>query len=158
MIASELVSKGTRVGFDLKDGEEIDAPAGYGMLHDPTGHHWARCSLLIAPFRRGTVVDPDEVPSYAKAYLGRKYRPHVGEVTLPNKSLNGWERLGEVGRIWYTRGGTKAPFRFQHPIGKKTAFSIFRGKDTATLYRQGRYYRVQLGRGCVLDDRGIVHP
>jgi hypothetical protein len=158
MICSELVTKGTRVGFDMEDGQEINAPPGYGMLHDPTGKSWARCSLLIAPFRRGGLAQEDEVPSYARAYLGRRYRPRIGDVVLPEKSLVGWDRLGRVSRIWYTRGGSKAPFRFQHPIGKKTIFSIFRGKDQATLYKKGRYYRVQLGRACVLDDRGIVHP
>lgn len=154
-----LLCKGKRIAFDMKDGRHVAAPAGAAMLHDPVGTNWAKCSLLIASFTdTGPMEDESKAPSYARSYLGRKYRMRDGEVALPNKSLDGWTNEGEIARIWYTRGGTRMPFRFQHPFGKKTFFSLFRGKDSATLYKQGRYYRVQLGRSCLLDDRGIVHP
>ena len=154
-----LLCKGKDVSFKMKEGGTIAAPRGYGMLHDPAGTNWAKCSLLIAPFKDlGRMDDESKAPGYARSYMGRKYHLRSGEVELPNKSLEGWKNEGEIAEIFYTRGGTKMPFRFRHPFGKRTFFSIFRGNDSATLYKQGRYYRVQLGRSCLLDDRGIVHP
>lgn len=154
-----LLCKGKRVSFEMKNGTKVTPPPGAAMLHDPAGTHWAKCSLLIAAYTDEGLLDDDaHVPGYARAYMGRKYRMRGGHIDTPNKSLDGWQSLGEIHRIYYTRGGTRMPFRFQHPFGKKTFFSVFRGKDTATLYKQGRFYRVQLGRSCLLDDRGIVHP
>jgi hypothetical protein len=153
-----LLCKGTAVSFEMQEGGTVVAGRAKGMFHDPTGRDWAKCSLLIAPYRMEGYAEDDDVPGYARAYKGRNHRMRHVSLELPDKGLDGWSNEGQIKKLWYTRDGTKRPGRYYHPIGKKTVFSIFRGKDAATLYQKGVYYRVQLGRACLLDDRGIVYP
>jgi hypothetical protein len=144
-----LICKGFAVSFIMKSGRKVSAPAGYGFLHDPSGSSWARGSGLVAPFqKRG-----DEISnSAARSYFGND--PKGGAIALPPKSLGAWKRVGEVAEILYTRRRpAKLPTAhaddYYHPISESAR---------VTLYRRGRLLRVELGSGCVWNERGIVKP
>lgn len=157
-----LIVKGSRVRLHMKEGGPLVRPAG-AMMHDPTGRHWPKNSLLIGPFTRGSEKPTEaQYEGAPKEYLGRKYNPHVGSVDLPPKALAEWEDVGEVTRIDYIRPGTKAPGGFRHEFGKPRGFMhavhLVKGKRRPRLRKCGRFYRLDLGPGAILDDRGIAFP
>jgi hypothetical protein len=143
-----LIAKGYTVSFTLAAGGTVKAPAGYGLLHDPTGRSWAKCSGLVCSFRK----DGDEIEDgEAKSYFGKD--PLGGELALPPKSLSEWKKLGPVTEIRYTR---KCPGRkcdnaaaYYHP---------FEQGKLPMLYRRGKMLRLELGSGCEWNYRGIVRP
>jgi hypothetical protein len=143
-----LIAKGYTVLFVLSSGRTAKPAASYGLLHDPSGRDWPACSGLVAPFSKGG----DEVEnSEARKYFGHTARE--GKAVLPPRSLSAWTKVGVVDEVLYTRtrpGHLPASHRgtYYHPIEK----------GTATLYRRGRLYRVELGRGCVWNERGVVRP
>jgi hypothetical protein len=161
-----LMVKGTRVAFDLADGAEIDVRPGLGMMHDPDGKAWPRCSLLIGPFTKGRAMSsPPSAWGAARQYYGRQYAVRQGEVNLPPRALSGWERLGPVTQIWYTRVGSK--YRrsgerpdFRHEYNKPGLLTrMFKGKGRPpVLYSRGEFLRLEMQAGCMLDARGIVFP
>ena len=154
-----LVLKGTDVAFELEDGREIEASKRYGMLHDETGREWPARSVLVGPFRKGG--EAEDPPRRARDYLGRTYTIKQGEAKteIVPRALWNWDELGQVARIYYLRGGTKAPGRWQHPFNKRSAFAVLvKGPGKVTLYKWGAWYRLQLPRGAMLDSRGIVWP
>jgi hypothetical protein len=77
---------------------------------------------------------------------------------MPPRALDEWERVEEVTRIEYRRSGTKAPGDFFHKFGDGRWFRAFIPGKLPTLYRRGSIYRLELGKGCAWDDRGISHP
>jgi hypothetical protein len=148
-----LINKGKNALFEMKDGGEYRARG--GMLHDPSGRYWPRNSVLFGPYRSGS-AKADPHPE-AEHYLARK--PREGSINTPSKSLADWEYLGNVERIFYTRTGNRKPGRYQHTFSKPGALAtIVRGKGMAKLYRCGKFYRLQLPRGAMLDSRGYVWP
>lgn len=154
-----FIRKGTSVWFKLEDGKRVSAPRGAALLHDPSGKQWNKCSALVAPFR--TNVRPAteaEMKGAPSEYLGRSYRASVGTLEVPPRRLSEWERIGVVKEIRYTRGGTKAPGKFFHPFNKRVLMFAFTAGDRAVLYRRGNAMRLEMGSGCIWDDRGIVRP
>jgi len=147
-----LIAKGYAVRVLLERGANqvwVAAPASYGLLHDPSGTDWSKCSGLVAPFSKGggELDDGD-----AKSYFG--HAPREGELALPPKALSRWKRLGVITEIEYTRrrpgnlpADHKAPY--YHP---------FEQGKLPTLYRLGRLLRFEMGPGCVWNWRGIVRP
>ena len=133
------------------------------MIHDPSGRLWPKCSLLIAPLGRSSRdATPEEYEGAPAYFLGRHHRGRVTELDFPNRS-NGWTEVGQVGRIDYVRGGTKAPGGFRHEVNRprgifKVVHLLRGGKAPVTLRKQGKFYRLDLPRGCIVDDRGIVYP
>ena len=157
--ARGLVLKGTDVAFELEDGREIEASKRYGMLHDETGREWPARSVLVGPFRKGG--EAGDPPKRARDYLGRTYTIKQGEAKteIVPRALWNWDELGQVARIYYLRGGTKAPGRWQHPFNKRSAFAVLvKGPGKVTLYKWGAWYRLQLPRNAILDSRGFVFP
>jgi hypothetical protein len=142
-----LICKGFSVSFVLASGKKVKAPGGYGLLHDPSGRDWAKCSGLVAPFQKGGgEIDDRE----AKDYFG--HAPREGALSLPPRALSSWKKLGVVSEILYTRrrpGRLPADHQDQY-------FHPFKG--TATLYRRGRMLRLELGADCSWSWRGIVRP
>ncbi len=130
------------------------------MLHDPRGTSWGKNSLLFVKFRPNVRAPTEtEYEGDAKHYLGQKHRARVGAVELPPRALSSWEKLGNVKQIFYTRVGTKAPGRFQHPFGVRTMLMLWRKGKSPVLYRYGSSaMRLELGSSAILDDRGIVFP
>jgi hypothetical protein len=142
-----LICKGFSVSFVLASGKRVKAPVSYGLLHDPSGRNWAKCSGLIAPFSKGGDEIDDKL---AKDYFG--HTPREGELRLPPRSLSSWRKLGAATEILYYRrrpGNLPA----EH---KDSYFHPFKG--TATVYRLGKMLRVELGPGCDWSYRGIVRP
>jgi len=152
-----MICKGFAVSFDLEDGSKIDAPASFALLHDPTGRHWKKTSILIAPFHRdGVDVEPS---SAAKAYLGSRHSTKQGDVDLPPRPLSAWDYEGDVEQIWYTRHGSKyGGRRFRHRFNSSGLQRLVRGVGRARLYSHGRLYRLELPRGAAVDDRGFLWP
>lgn len=151
-----ILVKGTRVVFDLKDGRSIHAPARAGMLHDPDGSDWKRCSVLVGPFARTREAIEDKKATH---YFGRNYQARACRISLPPKPLSdGWKPIGPLERIWYTRPGTKYPGPFQHKFKRGWLRAIFGLKKRAIVYRRSGWYRIEMPDGCTLDDRGFVSP
>lgn len=145
----------------MHDGPERRAHG--AMLHDPKGVSWSKCSLLFVKFAHGrapaTAAQKRGAP---REYLGKTYNAHVGTVELPPKNLSEWDRVGEVKEIFYTRHGTKASGRFRHvfnaPRGMMHVVFAVKGTRKVILYQRGSAYRIELGKGCIADDRGIAWP
>jgi hypothetical protein len=159
-----LIVKGTRVAFEMTEGGEVVVRPRCGMMHDPQGSSWGKCSLLVGPFNTGRSEPLLEVAAAslksAQQYFGRNYVVREGSVELPPRALSGWERLGPVDRIWYTRGGTKYPGPFKHPFGRPGVLTrLFKGAGKKPiLYTRGAFLRLEMQSGCMLDDRGILFP
>lgn len=158
-----LVAKGHSCLFELEDGRDIKTAG--GMLHDPTGKAWPKHSVLVGRFRGNLRrAQGSEVSRAARSYLGDDHRVSIGNINTPPKPLAGWQRYGKVERIYYTRTGSKfvtrtdGRRRFQHGFGEWHLVNLFRGRGSATLYRRDRYWRLELPRNAVLDERGFVFP
>ena len=149
-----MIVKGTRVELERLDGSILKIPARYGMLHDPEGAQRARCEVFFAPFTELRRV-PETVTPAAKRYLGDNYEARLVRTDIPR---SGWVDAGLVKTIWYTRNGNRGKHRpnedFVHPFRSPIPFR----KNPVPLSRSGRVYRISLGTGCVIDDRGFVFP
>jgi hypothetical protein len=153
---------GTGIRLHLHGKKRLLCPRG-AMIHDPSGKHWPKCSLLIAPMGRGgRKAKPEEYEGAPKHYLGRTYQAKIVELEFPSASGD-WETIGKIDRIDYVRGGTKAPGGFTHKMNAprgvyKVTHFLKGGRADVTLRKSGSYYRLDFPRGCILDDRGIVYP
>lgn len=157
-----LTVKGTRIRLHMAEGGPLIRPRG-AMMHDPTGKAWPKNSLLLGPFKKeGKPVNPRNYEGAPKEYLGRNYNPKEGSVNLPPKGLAAWEDVGVVERIDYVRPGSKAPGRYTHkfntPRGVYHILHAVKGKRRVMLRRCGQFYRLDLGKGAIADDRGIAFP
>ena len=153
-----LIVKGYNVSFDMIDGRQIDAPASYGMIHDPTGRQWKSTSLLVAPYEKGEEAEGDR---HTRDYFGASHLTRMGDIRLPPKSLADWRSEGDVDWIWYHRQGRKhiTPTRSKkHKFNKTSLASLLKGKGRARLYSRNGCYRLELPRNAIVDDRGLVWP
>jgi hypothetical protein len=151
-----LIKKGRACHFIMKEGRGYHA--GGSMLHDPSGRWWPRNSVLCGPFKRQATKSDVEMTTEGRHYLGKR-QAVAYVIDTPSKALGGWQYLGEIEEIRYTRTGRKKPGRYYHVYNKPGAlFTMLKGKGKARLYRLGRYYRVELPRSAVLDARGFVYP
>jgi hypothetical protein len=151
-----LISKGTHVAFGMSSGRLLRASG--SMLHDPIGAAWPKDSLLVATFRHGKRLASDEEKAGApKHYLGREYAAHIGTIDLPPRSIGEWKRIGEVETLYYERPGIRAPGRYYHHFGRRRLEAFFK-KGKAILYKRGSAYRLEMGKGSVATDLGIIFP
>ena len=149
-----LVRKAHGVSFVMKDGKTVRAPHGHGLLHDEDAQVWPRCSVLVGPCAIGQ-RDASLTPK-ARAYFGPGYRARSGQVVLPPRHLSTWKRIGEVERIFYVRDGNiMGGQRFRHRYADRRFF-IF--PIRTVLYRHGRFLRLELPGGCIVNRRGFVSP
>jgi hypothetical protein len=152
-----LINKGRACSFDLVDGGTVSCQG--GMMHDPSGRWWPKNSVLCGPFKKLRAAQPDEGSPQAHHYLGDSHNAMVGVVDTPPRALGSWDFLGEVSEIRYTRTGRKRPGRYFHPFSKPSALAtLVKGKGKARLYRRGRFCRLDLPPGAILDTRGYVWP
>jgi hypothetical protein len=159
-----IVDKGEDVGWILSDGREVNAPRSAGLLHDPEGHKWPKCSFLVMTYRRSTALATDDERSgYPKNYFGKDYEACVSIINTPPKSNDEWDLVGEVKKIFYWRPG-RYEGTYKHEINKpRGIYRVmfwFKGKGKATLFKRGRAYRMDLSpcKKAVADDRGLVFP
>ena len=139
-----ILIKGRRVWCEMRDGREIYCPASFGMMHDPEGEHWPACVLLIGPYRRSRrSVD---LSNAAKDYFGPDYDGHEASIDVPQGA---WKSLGEVSEIFYERTGLTHPGDYRH---------AFRKDSHVILSKSGRFFRLELPKGCVVNWRGFVNP
>lgn len=152
----KIVVKGTAVEFVMRQGRDVVAPSGYGLMHDAVGGLLPRCTLLIGPFRKGGSADDAEVSRAAVKYLGPEADIKRGSAgALPDcSSLDDWRDLGEVQRIYYQRGGDYRGY-YTHPFSGRV-FLVLPGETR--LYRRGRWLRLQLPWACRLNERGFIAP
>lgn len=154
-----LVCMGRKVEIVLRDGREVKPDARVGMLYDESGEFWSPESLLIASFEQGS-----EESAHGYGYFGKQAVVYEGHVDLPPEPLDSWKKLGEVKEIYYDRAGTKFPGFFRHefnkPRGLYKLLFLFKkaAKLPAILYQRGSAFRIELPRGSIVDDRGIVLP
>lgn len=157
-----LLCRGTRVSLKLEDGSSLSFEG--AAMHDATGRAWPKCSVLIGPFPRegARQATEEEMKGAPRQYLGRTYRGKVSQpFDLPPRGLAAWTKVAVVthATIFYTRGGTKYPGRYRHTMNKgRWIIDLVKGEGRATLWRHGRYHRIDLPKGCMLDDRGFVWP
>lgn len=137
-----IIIKGERVAFKMADGSVKRCPPSYGIIHDPDGRQLPRCVVFVGPVRR--TQQPVEGDRKVRAYFGSDYKPKKAFVDLPARA---WHPVGEVVEILYARRGRYAASYF-HPFKK---FS-------PSLSKSGRFYRLELRDGCIVDDRGFVFP
>jgi hypothetical protein len=153
-----MLCRGTRVILELTEGRDIKPPAGYGLLHDTEGKEWPKNVVLLGPFRRGGKTE--EVPSRVRYYLGRTHIIHQGHAateSLP-RELSAWKEVGKLRVLYYCRGGTKGPGCAHHKLNKSIIDRLLHGRGTVTVYKHGRWYRLQFPRNARMDDRGFLYP
>lgn len=136
-----IVAKGYAVTLTLEDGQKLRGPA---LLHDESGKDWPSCSSLVAAFRK-----TQEHLKDVRGYFGAVYQVRRGELQLPPRDLSAWTRVGAATEITYSRHGEHAD-DYYHPFGEKSALPI--------VYRRGGVLRIELGRGCKWNWRGIIRP
>jgi hypothetical protein len=141
-----VLVKGYKVIFKMKDGSRITARSSYGIIHDPEGQVYDRCTVYVGPVVH-TKRRPNAVTSKAKRYYGSKYQPHVVQVEVPTHGP--WKPCGEVVEILYERTkGSQYEGKYFH-IFKRFSPKLLKCKS---------YYRLELQGGCIVDDRGFVFP
>jgi hypothetical protein len=156
-----IVVKGTHVAFDLKgrshdrERPDIVCRASLGLMRDPEGMRWPRCSALIGPFGKG---GPVVESAYARKWVGKGVTTRQGSVALPPKDLSAWKTLGEVETLYYLRPGTRAPGMYRHAFNKDVLSRLVFGRRKVMLRKHGRFYRLDMGDRCTIDDRGFVFP
>jgi hypothetical protein len=153
-----IIIKGSHVRFELRrpegapsaskkpreiSGKIVVLPVAYGIIHDPDGEHFERCECFFGPYK-GTRRQV-EMTSRAKAYMGPSYPATFAVVDVPRGA---WNSVGEVAQIFYRRPG-----RYQ---GKY--FHPFKDGYGPMLSKNGRFYKLALAGGCIVDDRGFVFP
>ena len=121
------------------------------LCHDPAGKVWPKNEALIVKYQ---LTDAQPTQRVSKAL--REYAGDVpffeGEPQIPSGA--DWELLGVVDRIWYERTG-ELEKPYQHPFGEH-------GEPLPNLYTcvvdRKRFYRIDLGREAVWNERGFVTP
>jgi hypothetical protein len=149
-----MVVKATHVELELASGRTVVLPTRYGMLHDPDAEVRPKCEVYLAPY----TLLPGPAPALsrkARRYLGDHYEGRPARTSLP---AAGWRPEGEVRTIWYRRAGNRghARPREDYAHGFRERFTFWR--TPVVLERSGTVRRLNLGRFCVIDDRGFVFP
>lgn len=133
-----------RVVFEMANGKTIRLPASYGTFHDQEGVVLPKCDVFFGPFKK--TRRPVEMNRSHRRYFGADYQAVLA--TLPKIPKDGWKKVGEVAQILYVRKGKRASGGFHHPFKSRQP----------TLWKAGRIYKLSLGDGCIVDDRGYVFP
>jgi hypothetical protein len=138
----------------LAGGREVRAPKSAGLMRDGAGKDWPRCSILIGPYRKGR--REASLDRAARSFYGPGYVARQGAVSLPPRELSEWSEMGTVRRIFYVRvGAIRGGERFKHHL-RTTRFFVFPVRTV--LYRHGRFLRIELPSGCIVNRRGFVWP
>jgi hypothetical protein len=139
-----LIAKCHALALHMKDGGTV-RPRGV-LLHDPSGRYWPKNSCLITTFRKSG--RPLENPTDEEvAWASNPKSVRAGSAFVPGaRSMSSWSRVGEVVAIDYRRVGEYAD-EYNHEC-----------KRPVPLYRKGRVYRLELGKGATFNWRGFVSP
>ena len=132
--------KGREISFDLDSGETVELPIDYGMIHSPDTAK--KCHVYFGPYKKTREV-VSQLPRIATLYFGSDYDGHVAYVEFPSGS---WRPAGKVETIFYDRPGEHRDY-YRHKF-----------EEPASLSVNGRFHRLSLPSGCVVNDRGFVWP
>lgn len=141
---SSIRVESDRVAFDFANGKSLKLPAHYGTFHDQNGIVLPKCEVFFGPWKK--TKQPAKMDRSQRRYFGADHKAFMAK--LPQIPVDGWKKVGDVVMIYYVRRGTRAPDGFHHPYKSKSP----------TLYKCGRLYKLALGDGCLVDDRGYVFP
>jgi len=128
----------------MTDGRMLRLPPSYGTFHDQDGVVLPKCDVFFGPFKK--TRQPVEMNRSHRRYFGADYSAVLA--TLPRIPVEGWKKVGDVSQIFYVRKGKRASGGFHHPFKSRQP----------TLWKAGRLYKLSLGEGCLIDDRGYAFP
>jgi hypothetical protein len=143
--SSPIRVESDRVQFEMADGKMIRLPASYGTFHDQEGKVLPKCDVFFATYKK--TGRPAKLGLGHRRYFGADYVAQVA--VLPKIPIAGWKKIGEVAQIFYVRKGKRASGGFHHPFAQG---------HRPVLYKNGRIYKLSLGSGCLVDDRGFRWP
>jgi hypothetical protein len=123
------------------------------LVHDPSGVSYRQCDVYIvkrlknASRTKECNAEPDSKT--------KDYYPGVEiDCDVPLEKPSGpWQRVGQIDGIRYRRwwdehgNGNYRFVPFEHPFD-----------PPVVLFKCGGAFRVRLPDGCILDERGFVHP
>jgi hypothetical protein len=142
--SSSIRVESDRVAFDMEDGRRLKLPSKYGTIHDQDGTILPKCDVFFGPWKK--TQHPAEMSRNQRRYFGADHQAKLAK--LPKIPIDGWKEIGKVVMIYYVRRGVRAPGGFHHPFKSRQP----------TLFKNGRFYKLSLGSGCIVDDRGYVFP
>ena len=138
-----ILIKGRDISFEVLHGKTLTLPKSHGMIHNPdVGGDGERCRVYFGPYEKtdGAVT---KLTTRARNYFGGDYQGRHAYVNFPSGK---WKLSCTIMAIFYQRDGEHADYyrhEFERPL---------------PLYELGKFYRLNLGKGCVLNDRGYVFP
>lgn len=136
----------TNVIFEMAaTGKTRKLPAKYGTIRDEGGVVLPKCDVFFGPFR--VTRKKVEMSRSHRRYFGSDYEGSLA--TLPKIPREGWKVIGKVSKIFYLRRGKYAPGGFHH---------TFDASHQPTLSKNGKFLKLSLGAGCIVDARGYVFP
>ena len=143
-----VLIKGYGVKFERTAGKAIVLPYRYGIIHDPEGTILPPCNVYFGPYTISKRVV--EAPSRAaREYFGRDYKLRYITVAIPSGT---WKPVGEVAVLHYVRTeGSAHGGPYFHPIKQPL-------NPSAPLTKNGRFYKIAMPDGCVINWRGFVFP
>jgi hypothetical protein len=162
-----LICMGRNIVFDIDECGSIELPMRWGMLHDPDGVYWPKCSLLFTHFHQGKERDDSDEGA---GYFGKRANVRRGcaDEIPPHDLHHGWHEVGIVNQIYYERAGRHAgryKHKFNDPRGWMWLVALFKSKTAKTppvLFEYNHNgvvaLRLELPDGCTVDDRGIALP
>ncbi len=152
-----LMIRGDVVSFEMKNGDVVELPGDWGIIHDPLGECIPRCELMLAPYRvvrRNASKLPQELADAASDYFGDKTPLYQADIDLP---AGPWDRVGRVVRIYYDRyGDLEGPY--QHPFKQPVLLSRQKRAQVFPGGHKVRAYKLSLPNECVIDEHGFVWP
>jgi hypothetical protein len=145
-----IVIRGDEVSFlEAGTGKETVLPDDFLVVQDVSGKILRTCDLY---FLRNQGVSHKHVPLTAEAsesvekWYGDGVSIDKYRVDLPNGD---WQRVAKIDGIRYRREGDLAG-PYEHPYDPPVV--LFRSTGAAPAWR------VVHPDGCIIDERGIVHP
>ncbi len=121
-------------------------PAGWVIVHDPSGDHFPPCSVFLVRALRGrnhTRTEHGKSTFRADSYHGSRKWPYNAHVEIPHGP---WKRLASVKQIRYRRSDL-GPMEHDY----ERAVSAYESSGTPGV-------RLGLPDGCTVSGRGFVWP
>lgn len=144
-----MIVKGREISVQMKTGEVLVYPPDWLLVHDEAADIVRSCDALFLPahfHHKGRSGADKFQAGKLDEYYGEKVKEWATlAVDVPE---NGWEYLGVVSRIFYTRDGEHEG-EYDHPF-----------LDGVRLYECTTMpaAKLRLPDGCVWNWRGFVSP
>lgn len=144
-----IVVRGDEPSFiEVGTGKEVVLPDDFLVVQDVSGKALRVCDLYFLR-NRGRIKGDANLSAQALSAVKRWYGDAVSigkySVDLPD---GGWKRVAKINGIRYRREGELAG-AYEHPYDPPVV--LFRSTVAPA-------WRVVHPDGCIIDERGIVHP